>query len=87
MCVWSIWNLSVFRCQFIISTHSPFLLSIQDACIYDLDTEPVQTRQWTELANVRLYYDLFKEHVQGTCGGVQIENNFAALAVSGLTQF
>ena len=55
--------LESFRCQFIISTHSPFLLSIKDACIYDLDAESVQTRPWMELANVRLYYDLFKEHV------------------------
>lgn len=28
-----------FDCQFIISTHSPFLLAIQGAKIYDLDAD------------------------------------------------
>ena len=51
--------------SFVISTHSPFLLSIQDACIYNLDAEPVQTRTWTELANVRLHYDLFMTYSSG----------------------
>lgn len=30
-----------FKCQFIIATHSPFLLSIPNAKIYDLDSIPV----------------------------------------------
>lgn len=51
-----------FDCQFIISTHSPFLLSMQGARIYDLDAEPVQTKPWTALENVRLYFDFFQEH-------------------------
>ena len=51
-----------YNCQFIISTHSPFLLSIKDALIYDLDTIPVVTKKWTELNNVRVYYDFFKEN-------------------------
>jgi predicted ATPase len=51
-----------FNCQFIISTHSPFLLSMIGAKIFDLDTVPVSTRKWTELANVRTYYNFFKEH-------------------------
>lgn len=51
-----------YNCQFIISTHSPFLLSLVGATIYDLDTIPVHERKWTELKNVRLYYDFFKEH-------------------------
>lgn len=51
-----------FNCQFIISTHSPILLSIEDARIYDLDSNPVITREWTELENVRKYYEFFKEH-------------------------
>ena len=50
-----------FGCQFIISTHSPILLSIDDAQIYDLDSYPVATRDWTELENVRKYYEFFKE--------------------------
>ena len=51
-----------FGCQFIISTHSPFLLSLQGAKIYDLDEDPVQVKRWTELENVRAYYEFFKKH-------------------------
>lgn len=51
-----------FGCQFIISTHSPILLSIEQAKIYDLDSYPVTTKKWTELENVRAYYNFFKQH-------------------------
>lgn len=51
-----------FNCQLIIATHSPFILSISNAKIYDLDQCPVDIRKWTELENVRAYYDLFKAH-------------------------
>ena len=51
-----------YGCQLIISTHSPFLLSIKGAKIYDLDSYPVAVRDWTELENVRAYYDLFLKH-------------------------
>lgn len=51
-----------FNCQFIISTHSPFLLNLKDAIIYDLDSFPVCVKKWTELENIRIYYDFFKEH-------------------------
>lgn len=49
-------------CQFVISTHSPFLLSMRGAKIYDLDSDPVDVRRWTELKNVRTYYEFFKKH-------------------------
>jgi len=49
-------------CQFVISTHSPFLLSMKGAKIYDLDSDPVDVRPWTQLKNVRAYYDFFKQH-------------------------
>ena len=49
-------------CQFIISTHSPFLLAMRGAKIYDLDENPVDVKKWTELENVRTYYDFFKIH-------------------------
>ena len=49
-------------CQFIIATHSPFMLSIRGAKIYDLDENPVDIKRWNELENVREYYDFFKEH-------------------------
>lgn len=50
------------NCQFIISTHSPFLLSLRRAKIYDIDSVPVSVRRWTELEGVRVYYDFFDEH-------------------------
>lgn len=49
-----------FNCQFIIATHSPFLLAIQGAKIYDLDSTPSEVRDWTELDNIKLYAELFK---------------------------
>ena len=53
-----------YGCQFIISTHSPFLLSMRGAKIYDLDTRPVSERSWTELEHVREYYELFRAHAK-----------------------
>lgn len=49
-----------FKCQFIIATHSPFLLAIPEAKIYDLDVVPAQARSWTELENIKIYAGLFK---------------------------
>ena len=49
-------------CQFIIATHSPFLLSLKRSQIYDLDDIPVRTKKWTELKNVQLYRKFFIEH-------------------------
>ena len=51
-----------FGCQFIISTHYPFLLAMGGAKIYNLDENPVGVKRWTELENVRIYYDFFKTH-------------------------
>ena len=51
-----------YQCQFIIATHSPFLLSLKGAKIYDLDEEPVDVKKWTELENVQTYFQFFKEH-------------------------
>lgn len=45
-----------------ISTHSPFLLSMQGAKIYDLDSDPIGVKPWTELENVKTYYGFFKSH-------------------------
>ncbi|MPM36865.1 hypothetical protein SDC9_83469 [bioreactor metagenome] len=49
-------------CQFIISTHSPFMLAMKGAKIYDLDESPVNVKKWTELENVRTYYEFFKDY-------------------------
>lgn len=51
-----------FNCQFIISTHSPFLLSMKNAKIYNLDKVPVAVSNWTELENVRTYFEFFEKH-------------------------
>ena len=51
-----------FGCQFIMATHSPFLLAMRGARIYDLDAQPVRTRRWTELEAVRAYHDFFCKH-------------------------
>ena len=47
-----------------ISTHSPFLLALEGARIYDLDQTPAQLRRWTQLDNVRTYHDFFRAHEQ-----------------------
>lgn len=49
-------------CQFIIATHSPFLLGTLDAKIYNLDTKDFKTCHWSELENVRFFYDFFKKN-------------------------
>lgn len=51
-----------FGCQFVIATHSPFLLSMRGAKIYDMDEDVVDVKKWTELNNVRAYYEFFKKH-------------------------
>lgn len=50
-----------FGCQLIISTHSPFLLSLSGAKVYDLDAVPACERKWTELEGVKIYKELFNE--------------------------
>ncbi len=49
-----------YGCQLVISTHSPFLLSLRGAKIYDLDGDPAGVKHWSELENIRAYYDLFE---------------------------
>ena len=51
-----------YGCQFIIATHSLFLLAMKGAKIYDLDEDPADVKKWTELGNVRAYYEFFREH-------------------------
>lgn len=47
------------NCQFVIATHSPFMLSMQDARIYNFDAHPAKTQEWWELENMKAYYHLF----------------------------
>ena len=49
-------------CQFIIATHSPFVLSLNGAKIYDLDSIPVDIKKWWELENTKTYFEFFNEH-------------------------
>ena len=51
-----------FGCQFIIATHSPFLLALKGSMIYDLDERPVDIKKWTDLEGVRTYFDFFEKH-------------------------
>lgn len=51
-----------FGCQFIISTHSPILLSMKDVRIYNLDEVPVTTAKWTQLENTKVYFEFFNKH-------------------------
>lgn len=57
-------SFSAGRCntQFIIATHSPFLLAIPHAKIYNLDENPVKLSKMWELDNMREYYNLFKSY-------------------------
>lgn len=50
------------RCQFIISTHSPFFLAMEDARIFDLDSTPVEIKDWWKLENVKIYYEFFAKY-------------------------
>ena len=47
------------NCQFIIATHSPLILSLPDALVYDLDSKPVESKEWFELENVKAYFNFF----------------------------
>ena len=51
-----------FNCQLIIATHSPFMLGTLNAKIYNLDTEEYDVTKWSDLDNVRYFYNFFKKH-------------------------
>ena len=59
-----------FNCQFIIATHSPFFLSLPGAKIYNLDVAPPTVEFWTDLPNVRAYFDFFMKHKRDFQGGL-----------------
>jgi len=52
----------LLHCQFIISTHSPFMLGSLNAKIYNLDSKDLDVVKWTELDNIRYFYDFFDKH-------------------------
>lgn len=49
-------------CQFVIATHSPFVLSLNGAKIYDIDSVPVDIKKWWELENTKTYFEFFNKH-------------------------
>ena len=51
-----------YGCQFIIATHSPFLLVMEGAKIYNLDGDPATISKFWELPNMKLYNNLFKKY-------------------------
>ena len=51
-----------YGCQIIMATHSPFLLSMKGARIYDLDENPVDIKRWTQLQSVRATFEFFMKH-------------------------
>lgn len=50
-----------YNCQFIISSHSPFMLSLKGAKVYDMDAFPVHPVHWTDMANIRALYEFFMQ--------------------------
>lgn len=50
-----------FGCQFVIATHSPLLLSMDNATVFDLDNE-CEMANWYELENIKIYASLFLEN-------------------------
>ena len=51
-----------FNCQFIISTHSPFLLNLNEAVIYDLDKKDFAPVKYEDIPSIRTYYEFFKSN-------------------------
>lgn len=59
-----------YGCQFIIATHSPFLMALETAKIYNLDGAPATLSRFWELPNMRAYFDLFmkfRQQFEETC--------------------
>ncbi|WP_314061774.1 AAA family ATPase [uncultured Vagococcus sp.] len=50
------------KCQFVIASHSPFLLGSLEGTIYNLDQVGMPTKAWTELENIRTYQQFFANH-------------------------
>lgn len=49
-------------CQFIIATHSPFMLGTLHAKIYNIDSKEYDIVKWSQLENVKYFYDFFKKY-------------------------
>lgn len=51
-----------YNCQFIISTHSPFLLNLDHALIYDLDDKKFIPKKWSDISSVKTYFKFFMDN-------------------------
>ena len=51
-----------YRCQLVISTHSPFLLALTGAAVYNLDAQPPCRRPWRELPAMQTWAAFFRAH-------------------------
>jgi predicted ATPase len=49
-------------CQFIVATHSPFMLGTLQGKIFNLDSRELNESHWTDLENVRYFYEFFKKN-------------------------
>lgn len=47
-------------CQFIIASHSPFFIGIDNATVYDLDADIIEPCDWRELESIQVYRDFFR---------------------------
>ena len=54
----------LLECQFVIATHSPFMLGTLNAKIYNIDTKEYDVVKWNELENVQYFSNFFKKHEQ-----------------------
>jgi len=48
--------------QFIIASHSPFMLGTLQSKIYNLEASSLKICDWFELENIRLFYQFFQQH-------------------------
>lgn len=48
------------NCQFIIATHSPFILGSLEGTIYNLDLPGLTTQHWQKLPEMKTYFDFFQ---------------------------
>lgn len=49
-------------CQFIVATHSPFMLGTLQGKNFNLDSKDFATSRWSDLENVRYFYEFFKKN-------------------------
>jgi predicted ATPase len=45
-----------------VTTHFPFVLGTLNAKRYNIDTKEYDVVRWSQLENVRYFYDFFKTH-------------------------